>query len=122
MKLCISSCGNNLESSIDPRFGRSQMFIFVDSETMEYEVVKNPAMNAGGGAGTQAAQLVVNNGAEAVLTGNVGPNANSVLNAANIKVYVGLAGTCRDAIAKFKKDEIQAVNKPSVARHAGMGL
>jgi len=120
MKLCISSYGNDLESNVDPRFGRSRVFLFVDSETMKYEAVENPGMTAGGGAGTQAAQLVANNGAEAVLTGNVGPNADNALNAAGIKVYIGLTGTCRDAIDKYKKGQLQSVNGPSVSRHAGI--
>ncbi len=106
MKLCISSYGNDLGSNIDPRFGRSRVFLFVDSETMEYEAVENHAVTAGGGAGTHAAQLVTNKGAGAVLTGNVGPNADSALRAAGIMVYVGLVGTCRDAVDKFKKGEL----------------
>ena len=120
MKICISSTGNDLNAKIDPRFGRCQTFLFVDTDSLETEAVPNPAATSGGGAGTQAAQLVANNGAEAVLTGNVGPNADSVLNAAGIKVYVGLTGTCRDAIDKYKKEELQTVNGPSVSRHAGI--
>jgi predicted Fe-Mo cluster-binding NifX family protein len=46
----------------------------------------------GGGAGIQAAQTVANRGVEAVITGQIGPNAVRVLNSAGIAVYVGASG------------------------------
>lgn len=53
MKICISSTGDNLDSGLDSRFGRCEFFIFVDPETMDFEAVKNPYINAFGGAGIQ---------------------------------------------------------------------
>ena len=58
MKICITSQGKNLESEIDPRFGRCKYFIFYDTETNQYEVVENPWREAPKGAGNQAAQFV----------------------------------------------------------------
>lgn len=37
MKIAVSSTGKDLNSQIDPRFGRCQYFIFIDPETMEFE-------------------------------------------------------------------------------------
>jgi predicted Fe-Mo cluster-binding NifX family protein len=121
MKVCISSTGKDLSAPIDPRFGRAQLFLFVDTETMEYESVENPAMTAGGGAGTKAAQLVADKGAKAVLTGNVGPNAFSALSAAGVSIYVGMTGTAQQAIEQFKTGTVLPVGGPSVGAHAGMG-
>ena len=121
MKVCISSTGKDLSAPVDPRFGRSQLFLFVDTETMEYECVENPALTAGGGAGTKAAQLVSDKGAQAVLTGNVGPNAFSALNAAGIKIYAGMTGTAQQAVEKFKTGRVLPVSSPSVGAHSGMG-
>ncbi|MCP4714435.1 MAG: dinitrogenase iron-molybdenum cofactor biosynthesis protein, partial [Deltaproteobacteria bacterium] len=87
MKVCVSSSGSDLESGMDPRFGRCQVFMIVDTETMEVEAVVNPAASSGGGAGTKAAQIVSNLSAVAVLTGNVGPNAYKALEAAGIEIY-----------------------------------
>jgi predicted Fe-Mo cluster-binding NifX family protein len=102
MKICISSTGNDLTSKIDPRFGRCQNFLFVDMDTLETEAVPNPAATAGGGAGTKAAQLVADKSVEAVITGNVGPNAYTALEAAGIKIYTGIKGTGREAFDLFK--------------------
>jgi len=121
MKLCASATGNDLGATVDPRFGRCQYFIFVESDTMEFESIANPAFTAGGGAGIQAAQLVVNKGAAIVLTGNVGPNAFQALQAAGIKIVTGISGTVKEAVEKFKKGEVQFTGTPTVGSHFGMG-
>ncbi len=121
MKICVSATGADLSASLDPRFGRCRMFLFVDPENMTFDAVTNPALSADGGAGTQAAQLVAGNGARAVLTGNVGPNAFTALDAAGIEIYTGLSGSVQAAVEQFKKGELQTTSSPSVESHAGMG-
>ena len=86
MKICVTSQGDNLEAKVDPRFGRCPYFIIVDPETKEFEAIANPNIQALSGAGIQSAQLVAGKGVEAILTGNVGPNAFQTLQAAGIKV------------------------------------
>ncbi len=120
MKLCISSTNNDLEASVAPRFGRCQYFLFIDAETMNFEAVGNPAFTAGGGAGVQAAQLVVNKGADAVITGNVGPNAFQALQAGGVKIVTGVSGSVKEAVERFGKGEFQYTGAPSVESHAGM--
>jgi len=41
MKIAISSSGTTLESDIDPRFGRAQNFIVIDTETMKFDIKEN---------------------------------------------------------------------------------
>jgi predicted Fe-Mo cluster-binding NifX family protein len=120
LKVCITATGRDLNTQIDPRFGRAQNFLIVDANTMECEPIENPAITAGGGAGIQAAQLVANKGAEAVLTGHVGPNAFNTLQAAGIKIYVGITGTAKEAIEKFNSKQLQPITAPSVGAHFGM--
>ena len=60
MKIAISSTGPDLDAEVDPRFGRCECFVIVDSETKEFEVLDNQAGMKSGGAGIQAAQMVVN--------------------------------------------------------------
>ena len=121
MKIAITSTGNTLDSPVDPRFGRCQFFVFVDPETMEFEAVENQAMMAAGGAGIQAAQFVANEGAQAIVTGNVGPNAVSSLMAAGIKLYVGATGTVRETVNRFNTGQLREVSEATVAPHTGMG-
>jgi predicted Fe-Mo cluster-binding NifX family protein len=121
MRLCISSSGSDLSSAVDPRFGRCQYFLLVDPETLNVEVVGNPAFSAGGGAGIQAAQTVVNKGVGAVITGNVGPNAFQALQAAGVKVITGAAGRVKDVVDKFNKGEFQYAMASTVETHHGTG-
>ncbi len=58
MKICITSQGDNLDSKVDPLFGRCKFFIIVEPETLEYEVISNPNIDASGGAGIQSGQII----------------------------------------------------------------
>jgi predicted Fe-Mo cluster-binding NifX family protein len=120
MKLCISSKGTNLEASVDPRFGRCQYFLFVDTETMNFQCVGNPAFAAGGGAGIQAAQLAINRGAKVILTGDVGPNAFQALQAGGVKIVTGAQGLIRDVIERFNRGELGYAGTASVGSHTGI--
>jgi predicted Fe-Mo cluster-binding NifX family protein len=122
MRICVSASANSLDASVDPRFGRCPYFIIVDSETMQFEAVPNPASGAMGGAGIQAAQIIASKGAKAVITGNVGPNAFQALSAAGIKIITGAYGTVREVVEKYKRGELKETNSPTVGGHFGMGM
>jgi predicted Fe-Mo cluster-binding NifX family protein len=121
MRIVVSAQGDTLDAPASPVFGRCPTYVFVDTETMQFEAVPNPAMNQGGGAGIQAAQFVVERGAQAVLTGNLGPNAFDVLQAAGIPGYLVPEGTVRQAVEAFKAGRVQPMGGANVAAHAGMG-
>jgi predicted Fe-Mo cluster-binding NifX family protein len=120
MKICISSLGNNIESEVDPRFGRCQYFIIYDTDKDSSESVKNENVMTRGGAGIQSAQLIAEKEAEVVLTGNVGPNAHQTLEAAGIKVITGVVGKIKEVIEKFKKGEYRSTENPNVDAKFGM--
>ncbi len=120
MKICITSEGSSLDSKVDPRFGRCQNFIIVDTDSLEFEAIENPNINSMGGAGIQSAQLIASKQVKAVLTGNIGPNAFQTLQAAGLEVFTGASGTVKEAIGQYKKGMYKAVSGPSVSSHAGM--
>jgi predicted Fe-Mo cluster-binding NifX family protein len=119
MKICITSTGDGLESAVDPRFGRCPFFIVADTETGEFKALVNPSTQASGGAGIQSAQLVANEGAEAVLTGSVGPNASQALSSFNIRIFVGISGSVKEAIQAYKGNKLKEVTGPTVREHFG---
>ena len=121
MRIVVSAQGDNLDALASPVFGRCPVYIFVDSETMQSKAVPNPAMSQGGGAGIQAAQFVVEHGAQVVLTGNLGPNAFNVLAAAGVPGYLVPEGTVRQAVEAYKAGQAQPMGGANVAAHAGMG-
>jgi predicted Fe-Mo cluster-binding NifX family protein len=121
MRIVVSSQGENLDAVASPVFGRCPTYLFVDTEAMVFEAVPNPAMNQGGGAGIQAAQFVVSQGAEAVLSGNLGPNAFDVLQAAEVPAYLIVEGSVSEAVKAYKEGRLQPMAVPNVPAHAGTG-
>ena len=89
MIIAVSSQGDNLDSPVDPRFGRAAYFVIYDTDNGSFEVVSN-ATNVGAaqGAGIQAAQLVAGYSPNLVISGNIGPKAFSVLEAVVGQLYL----------------------------------
>jgi len=118
MKIAVTSRGQDVASQVDPSFGRAAYFVLVDAETGEATAHDNSQnLNAVQGAGIQAGRNVVELGAEAVLTGNVGPNAFRTLSAADVKIFVGAEGTVGEAIEDFKAGKLQAADQATVEGH-----
>ena len=121
MKVAISTNGTDLSGRVDQRFGRCSRFLIVETDTMDFEVVPNEAGSMAHGAGVTAARIVVSRGVDAVITGNVGPNAFRALSASNVRVFTRVSGTINEALSKFVKDELTATSKPNVGGHFGGG-
>jgi predicted Fe-Mo cluster-binding NifX family protein len=121
MKVAVSSTGKTIDSAIDPRFGRCSWFVIVETEDMSFEAFSNESVALGGGAGIQSAQFIVSKGAEAVITGNCGPNAMSALSAAGVKVIIGQTGTVREAAARYQRGELRSASGANVDAHYGTG-
>ena len=120
MKICVTSQGDNLEAQVDPRFGRCQYFIFVETDTMEFEAVANQNISGMGGVGVQSGQIVSDKGAKSVVTGSVGPNAMKTLQSAGVEVMDGVSGTIREAVEQYKKGSLKSTDKPSAESKSGM--
>lgn len=120
MIIAISSTGKDLDSRIDPRFGRCAFFIIYDTKEGSFEAFDNESIGMSGGAGIQAAQFVASKGVKAVVTGNCGPNAVKTLNAAGIELYLGQSGSVREGIENFQNHLIRPSNEANVSDHFGM--
>ncbi len=118
MKLAITSKGPNLDSEVDPRFGRASYIVIVDPDTLEFEAVDNHEnINALKGAGIKAATMISDKKAEYLFTGFCGPNAIKTLNAANIKVVVETSGSVLDAIEVFKSGTFAITDAANAEGH-----
>ena len=89
MKIAVSAQGRDLDSALDPRFGRAAGFVVVDTDSGTSAYVENAQnMALAQGAGLQAAQNVAGAGAQAVITGHVGPKAFLALSKGRISVHL----------------------------------
>ena len=118
MKIAITAAGRDITAALDPRFGRAEYFILVDSDSMKYEVVENTQnLNLPQGAGIQAGKTIVENNADVLISGNCGPKAFKVLNSAGVKIVVGPPGRVIDAVEKYKSGELTEMNTANVDGH-----
>ena len=120
MKIAITAQGKELSSEIDLRFGRAKWIIVVvvGSETGDFTAYDNVVnLNATQGAGIQTGQNIANTGVEAVITGNVGPNAFKTLNAAGVKIFLAETQTVQQALDSFKAGKLKEVNGANVEGH-----
>lgn len=120
MRIVIPSEGKNLEAATSSIFGRSPLFIFVDPETLDFEVMENPAVGAPGGAGVQAAQIVLKKNVQAVIAPNLGPNAFRVFQAAGVQAYYLHAGTIQSNVDAYKAGSLKPLDMPG-PDHVGRG-
>jgi predicted Fe-Mo cluster-binding NifX family protein len=119
MRVVVTANDRELDALASPVFGRCPWFLFVDTETLACEAVQNPAQVASGGAGIQAAQFIVSQGARAVLSANVGPNAFDVLKAAHLPVYLIGSGTVRSVVEAFQANLLPVMEAPNAQSHSG---
>ena len=117
MKVCITAKDATEKAEVDPRFGRCAHFCFYDTEKDTYSFERNSFTHETGGVGVQASQHLVTNGVSALLTGQVGPNAFKVLEAAEIPVYTDITGTVAEAAAQYKSGNLEATGEPTNRGH-----
>lgn len=122
MRIVLSSSRPNIDGDVDPRFGRCRYFLFVDPHTLHYEVEENPHLEAASGAGISAARFIVNKGAKAVITGNIGPNAHQVLTAAGIEMFTGVSGKIREVVEIYKTGDLKSSSQPTGGMGMGRGM
>ncbi len=115
MKIAVTSQGTDLDTQVDPRFGRAAYILVVDSETFDFDILDNKEnVNALKGAGIQAATMISDKGVEVLLTGFCGPNAFKTLKAANIGVANDASGTIKDAVKAYLDGKLKLSEKANV--------
>ncbi len=114
--------GIGLEAQLSPRFGRCPYFVIIDIDNMQVETLENMAVNAFHGAGIEAAQMLINENVQVVVTGNMGPNPFQVFRASGIKIFLGRIGKISDLFELYKRGELREILGPTgPGRHMGRG-
>ena len=118
MKVAVTSQGPNLDSQVDPRFGRAPRFVLVDMESGELTIRNNSEnLRTAHTAGMLAAGGLLGLGAVAVITGKIGPKAFGTFQAAKVGVYTATSGTVGEAIEKFKAGDLQPLLNANAPEH-----
>ena len=121
MKIAIPTDENNIKTSVCISFGRAPFFMIYDSETKQADFMDNAAASSQGGAGIKAAQSIVDNKAEVVLTPRCGDNAAEVLAAEGVKIYKTKEGSAMENIEEFLSGNLPLLTEshPGFHNHGG---
>ncbi|MGB9680147.1 MAG: NifB/NifX family molybdenum-iron cluster-binding protein, partial [Thermoanaerobacteraceae bacterium] len=99
--------GKTINAKVDSRFGRAPFFVILDTQTLGYKFIENVAAQQSSGAGTKAAEMLINEGIEALISSNLGPNAMSVIKAAKIPVYKSVDGDIKTNLELFQNNKLE---------------
>lgn len=116
MKITIPMNERDLNTDVCPSFGRAPYFLFYDTETGESSWLENRAAESSGGAGIQAAQILADQGADALIAPRCGENAAQVLRGAGVAVYRSANGTAKQSIDALAAGKLEPLSQ----FHAGM--
>jgi len=117
MKLCIPTMGDRgLDETVSAHFGRAPTFTIVDVSTNEVKVLRNESEHFGG-AGLPP-EILANAGAHVLICSGLGPRAITMFEEKGIDVYVGAAGTVKDAIKAFQEGTLhEATDENACKEH-----
>ena len=111
MKIAIPVDVKDIESSVCESFGRAPYFLIYDTETKEGTMIDNGAAESTGGAGIKAAQIILDQGIEALLTPRLGTNAADVLKSAKVAIYKTMPGSVKENIDAFVAGKLSLLDE-----------
>jgi len=102
MRIAVAASEHGLDSPATGVFGRAPYFVIVETDGNNVSVLENLA------------------GVDAVVSGNVGPNAYTVLTQAGIRVLMAIPGTVRDNAIAAAQGRLQPIMAPQYGPGLGM--
>ena len=108
--IAIASDGSTAQSEVAPLFDRAPYYLIVDLGSGSFEAVANPNVNDAIGVGIQSAQLVVDNGASAIITGDLSSEAMNMLTDLNATVVAGASGAVNQAINAYVNGQLTSTS------------
>jgi len=121
MKIVIPVDEKTLESDVCASFGRTPYFLIHDTETKESVFIDNSAAASTGGAGIKAAQTIVDNKANVLLTPRCGENAADVLKSADIKIFKTTSASAKGNIDDFIDGKLSLLDEIHAGFHGQVG-
>jgi predicted Fe-Mo cluster-binding NifX family protein len=121
MKVAIPVEDKNMKSSISEHFGRTEYFLIYDMNSKEENFVKNTAANSSGGAGIEAAQIVLDQRIDTLIVPRLGNNAGEVLKKENIKLFKNESNSIETTLKALEEGELSSLEKihPGFHNHGG---
>ncbi|NLJ75375.1 MAG: dinitrogenase iron-molybdenum cofactor biosynthesis protein [Firmicutes bacterium] len=106
MKIAIPTAEKSMDAHVGDVFGRSPVFLIYDIESKGHEFIENDALHRPGGAGVQAAQLLVDHKVDVVITPQCGEKAQEVLRRAEIRICRSIEGSLQHNLQACLNDKL----------------
>jgi predicted Fe-Mo cluster-binding NifX family protein len=121
MKIAIPVDEKSVDSNVCVSFGRTPYFLIYDVDTKESVFLDNSAAASTGGAGIKAAQTIVDNKANVLLTPRCGENAAEVLKSADIEIFKTTSASVKDNIDAFIDGKLSLLDEIHAGFHGHGG-
>jgi predicted Fe-Mo cluster-binding NifX family protein len=106
-----------LESKVSQHFGEAPYFIFVkysDSQILEWKTKKNPSLALEKRRGISITEMILDEGATTLLTGNIGEGPFHILRDSFVQIYqLPEEMRVRQAVETFMDEKFQYFEDPS---------
>jgi len=102
--ICIAATGSTIDAPVADLFDRAPYFLIVGLGS--FRAIPNPNVHDLTGVGVQSAQLVVSEGAKAVITNDIGIKALEELNKLQVHVYTGVTGSAKQALEWYQNNRL----------------
>ena len=121
MKIAIPVDEKSVDSNVCVSYGRTPYFLIYDVDTKESVFLDNSAAASTGGAGIKAAQTIVDNKANVLLTPRCGENAAEVLKSADIEIFKTTSASVKDNIDAFIDGKLSLLDEIHAGFHGHGG-
>ncbi|MCR1900283.1 NifB/NifX family molybdenum-iron cluster-binding protein [Irregularibacter muris] len=121
MIIAIPVDEKNLKATVCVSFGRTPYFLIYDTDTKESVFLDNSAAASTGGSGIKAAQIIVDNKVNALLTPRCGENAADMLKVADIKIFKTITISAKDNIDAFIAGKLPLLDEIHAGFHGQVG-
>lgn len=111
MKIAIPANEQNVEAGVCISFGRSPWYAIYDTISEEFCFKENAAAQSPGGAGIKAAQFLVDEKVNAVLTPRCGENAAEVLQTASVEIFKTKGDDMMENIKAFQDTKLDILEE-----------
>lgn len=121
MKIAVTCAEESVDGRTESRFGRAPLFFLIQSDGNPGYFVKNTQnRQAVQGAGIQAAQTLLREEAEVVITGHCGPKAFRVLKEGGVRIFQApREGSIEEALREFSENRLEELLTADVEGHWG---
>ena len=117
MKIAIPVNDKDLKSGVSASYGRAPYYYIYDGELKEGIFVENLAASDSGGVGIKAAQVLVDNNVEVLLTPRLGDHAAAVLQKSEIAIHKTSGEDIEENLEAFLEGKLESLNEIHAGFH-----